>query len=924
MGFAAAIGLIGLLGATVPTGSSKSLERVSRYNVVWNSPSKEASGVMPIGNGDIGAGVYAIENGDLYLLLSKNDAFNYSGEIYKTGKVRITMEPNPFKSGTPFRQTLDLSTGSIFIEAGGIRIRVWADANRSTYHVEIDAPSGVSVSARPELWKRLDGTRDVRSDGKNNILWYFPVGDRSVYPDDLKFYQVEEMAAKHADPYRYNTFGNLLECPSLALREDALRGKANTFDIRIHSLREQTPDASGWVDTIRKQAAASVDLQKAWKQHCNWWAKFWDKSWIVAADNTVPRKSREKFMGEPTSAGTRSEDDAAALVSQSYNVFRFLMACQSRGRNQVKFNGGIFTQQLLVESGDGRPAAAKLENGKWLTHEDDRLWGRRYTYQNQRHLYWPLLASGDFDLMQPFFNYYFDLLDMRKAITKSWFGHDGAYYRENIEPDGAERDCDNGGKPPRTRPGEKYEGWYHDYYFTCGLETTAMMIDYANFTGDSTFRDKKLVPFAREILSFFDHHYPRVNGKLRLEPAQVVETWWIAVNPAPDVAGLRFCLDGLLEMKAGTPDDQLNWRRFRAEIPEIPTHMIGGELAIAPADQYEKKRNAENGELYPVFPFRCFGVGLGTADIVRSTMKNRTFADAMGSGCWTQDQIDWAFAGNAAEASEGLARRFRTASSMCRFPLYGKEGPDSCPDFDHFGAGSTAFQRMLVQEAGGKIHLLPAWPADWNVDFKLHIAAGGVVTGTVKDGKLTAWDIQPPERKRDVVIYPPQVGGSAGSAIPDNVHPLHAGSDSNGGSHFLGKIGRVTLFRERITASRVRELASSDRTRRVSGKDVVGSWLNPRAGDQLATKPEDYNGPVSFEVWIQPGENESGRILDKITAGIDDGMLLDAWPKLSLRLIVGSQTRNIAGVLKPGVWQHIALVITRGSSAVYLDGQKLL
>jgi len=68
-------------------------------------------------------------------------------------------------------------------------------------------------------------------------------------------------------------------------------------------------------------------------------------------------------------------------------------------------------------------------------------------------------------------------------------------------------------------------------------------------------------------------------------------------------------------------------------------------------------------------------------------------------------------------------RRFRCASPMCRFPLYGAEGPDSCPDFDHFGSGATAFQRMLVQEAGSKILLLPAWPGDWDADFKLHVRA---------------------------------------------------------------------------------------------------------------------------------------------------------------------------------------------------------
>ena len=132
--------------------------RISRYNVVWETPSKDATGVMPIGNGDIAAGVYAIENGDLYLLLSKNDAYNYMGDIFKTGRVRISLNPNPFKPGKPFRQTLDLATGSIRIEADGMTIRIWADANRPVFHVEVSAPREVQVTVRPDLWKRLDYT----------------------------------------------------------------------------------------------------------------------------------------------------------------------------------------------------------------------------------------------------------------------------------------------------------------------------------------------------------------------------------------------------------------------------------------------------------------------------------------------------------------------------------------------------------------------------------------------------------------------------------------------------------------------------------------------------------------------------------------------------------------------------------------------
>ncbi|MEI7729787.1 MAG: DUF5703 domain-containing protein [Verrucomicrobiota bacterium] len=129
---------------------------MSRYNVVWNCPSKDASGVMPIGNGDIAAGVYAIEDGDLYLLLAKNDTFNYMGDLYKTGRIRVLLGPNPFKQGKTFRQTLDLPSDSIQIEADGVTLRIWADANHPVYHVEINSSHKLVVTAQPEFWKRFD------------------------------------------------------------------------------------------------------------------------------------------------------------------------------------------------------------------------------------------------------------------------------------------------------------------------------------------------------------------------------------------------------------------------------------------------------------------------------------------------------------------------------------------------------------------------------------------------------------------------------------------------------------------------------------------------------------------------------------------------------------------------------------------------
>ena len=319
-------------------------ESMDRYNVVWESPSRDASGQMPLGNGDIAAGVYAIQDGDLYLLLAKNDAYNYNGDIFKTGRVRISLAPNPFAKGRPFRQTLDLATGSIRIEADGVKLRIWADANRPVYHVQVDSLHDISVTAQAEFWERFDScqhnssrapipnaTQDVCLTRNGKILWYFAVGDRSVFPADMEYYDVQHMTNAFPDPYRFNTFGNLLESPELELIEGSsgdasLVGKGKNFDIRIHAVNQQAHEASTWIESIESRSKQPIDADNDWIAHCDWWSKFWDRSWIIASDNRLPPEERERLSSE-TASGRRRETDGGALVSQSYNVFRFLMAC---------------------------------------------------------------------------------------------------------------------------------------------------------------------------------------------------------------------------------------------------------------------------------------------------------------------------------------------------------------------------------------------------------------------------------------------------------------------------------------------------------------------------------------------------------------------------------------------------------------------
>src|SRR5207244_3690387 len=79
-------------------------------------------------------------------------------------------------------------------------------------------------------------------------------------------------------------------------------------------------------------------------------------------------------------------------VSGGYTLQRFMDGCAGRGAYPIKFNGSIFNTGA---DGDGA---------------DYRTWGSPYWFQNSRLIYWPMLAAGDFEMMQPFFKMFRDAL----------------------------------------------------------------------------------------------------------------------------------------------------------------------------------------------------------------------------------------------------------------------------------------------------------------------------------------------------------------------------------------------------------------------------------------------------------------------------------------------------------------------------------
>ena len=331
----------------------------------------------------------------------------------------------------------------------------------------------------------------------------------------------------------------------------------------------------------------AVPISSARAASDRWWQQFWDRSWIDVS-------------------GT--ED--AARVSQGYIMQRYMMAASSRGPFPTKFNGGLFTV--------GHDMPADRDSTDANHNPDYRAWGNSYWNQNTRLLYYPLVATGDFDLLAPWFDMYMRGLPLAEDRTRLYFHHSGAAFVETGYFWGLPNLNDFGW----NNPTDVVQSNWMRYHIQGTLEVIAQMLDEYDVTQDTTFARKDIVPFATAILAYYDQHWQRgPDGKILLSPAQSIETYQLdAVNPTPDIAGMMDVLPRLLALPAALTSVQQRqaWTKLLADLPPIATgktkngklpRQFGisdadGNEIILPAEKYGPTRNSEMPALrgLPVSP----------------------------------------------------------------------------------------------------------------------------------------------------------------------------------------------------------------------------------------------------------------------------------------------------------------------------------
>ena len=756
-------------------------------NVIWNTPSRNSSESMPCGGGNIGMNIW-VEEGDILFYLSRSGTFDENNCQLKQGRFRIRLFPNPFKDAKDFRQELKLKDGYVEVSAGGTQIQLWADVYHPVVHVEITNAQPLRTEVSYENWRykermirkgegqqcsykwappkgavttadfvSLSSKRELPGMTKkgNLLLFYHRNPEQTVFDIAVAQQGMENVKSQMMNPLKHLTFGGYLFGDNLEYTGTTDNIYAGTdyrawnfrsskvsrkeqFCIVLHT--EQTTTVEQWEQDLQislqriapqgKISSEIVSLDK--KQTRLWWNAFWQRSFIEPIGNTENKN-----------------DSDIKKITRNYTLFRYMLGCNAYGSIPTKFNGGLFTFD-----------PCHIDEKQAFTPDYRKWGGGTMTAQNQRLVYWPMLKSGDFDMMSSQFDFYNRMLKNAELRTQVYWQHNGACFCEQIENYGLPNPAEYGFKRPEWfDKGLEYNAWL-EYEWDTILEFCQMILETKNYANaDIT----PYLPLIESSLTFFDEHYRQLasrrgrkaldgNGHLVLFPGSACETYKMTNNASSTIAALKTVLENYgkkNEMLKTIPPIPLRYIEIKDSLS--PTASPELKQTISPAVSWERINNVETPQLYPVFPWRIYGVGKENLELARNTYfydpEAIKFRSHVG---WKQDNI-WAACLGLTEEAKRLALA-KLSNGPHRFPAFWGPGYDWTPDHNWGGSGMIGLQEMLLQTNGEQILLFPAWPKEWDIHFKLHAPGETTVEATLKDGKVTDLKVLPESRKKDIII----------------------------------------------------------------------------------------------------------------------------------------------------------------------------
>jgi alpha-L-fucosidase 2 len=594
---------------------------VSKHDFVFAAPAKEPLEGLLLGNGDLGASVWA-DGETLVFTLGKNDVWDRRlntrhdspviacdeliarvsrgewkfGDVYYSQPVEGNYSPTPKPVGQvrlsglgPISNLrLRLSDATLTFETPGGQATFFVERNRNLMLIRL--PAEAAKDLRVELFRpreTLDWSKPPSFGGSptpENARdpLNAPLGPPETGISEGVFWVLQRIPAEPTFPGGFSVAaaaaltgaeGKTAQGNDRVTCE--VRSARGPWVVVAVAVRTTSDHDADLVASACRHAKAALDedWQGIHARHADQWKQFWARSFV------------EIKVGETAGAALAQD---AALAEELFYRNLYLLACCSR---------------------PGATAPGLFGNWVW---SDYVAWHGLYMLNyNFQQTFWPAFICNHAELAQSYLDHVSEIIPRMQKNTAFAFGKDarGAYFNSSDYP---------------IRRDEPFSvGRIYDNTMEVSAWTVQHFWRHWQYVGDRDFLERRAYPVLAEVARFYEwflHRSQREDckpflaqdGRLHIFPTFSPEHWG-AVTPrfernkdsASAIGFFRYHLLAAAEAAETLKRDAeeaARWRQLAQRLPDYPTHDApGGKIFVdvpgAPPIEYNIPV-----PLVPVFP----------------------------------------------------------------------------------------------------------------------------------------------------------------------------------------------------------------------------------------------------------------------------------------------------------------------------------
>jgi hypothetical protein len=373
-----------------------------------------------------------------------------------------------------------------------------------------------------------------------------------------------------------------------------------------------------------------------------------------------------------------------------------------------------------------------------------------YWWWNLRMHMGALLGAGHPELTTPFFNLYKNNMSNIQTWTRNNIGGDGTNIciPETMRYNGnGYYGGDIGNASCRSASAPNWNALDQSSGSEIGLWVWQRYLQ----TRDQSFLSAHYPIMANSARYYLAKAPVGGDGKRHTFPSNAHETQWGVHDPITDISAMKALFPAVIQAAQILNTDASLVSQLQTAIPQIPDYprtdwqsktqvlnagndASGNTMLYLSIDPTAAGHNVENLGLETLYPYNLIGLNSSSSLMA---LENRTYdhRSFVNSNTWSYDALDAARLGRASDFQSNvyaLLQKFQTWSSG-----YGQfSSGDMTPYVETDGIVAASVQEALVQDFDDILRIAPAWPSSWDVDGTVFIRDNSKVHVQIKGGQV--------------------------------------------------------------------------------------------------------------------------------------------------------------------------------------------